>query len=58
MMGHGDADFDNACNERRMIVHNDALLTPKLLGEVNGLVVAAGQEVAKRKLGDSLAARC
>ena len=51
MLGQGDAYFDDACYERRMIVRNVALLPPELLNEVNVLIVAAGHEVATKKAG-------
>lgn len=58
MMGHGDAVFDGTRYERRTIAGNVSLLAPELLNDVNGLIVAAGHEVSKRKPGESLAARC
>ena len=58
MMGHGDAVFDGPRYERRTIAGNVSLPAPELLNDVNGLIVAAGHEVSKRKPGESLAARC
>ena len=58
MMGHGDACFDKTCYERRTVARNIALPAPELLSDVNGLIVAAGHEAAKKKPGESLAARC
>ncbi len=56
MLGHGD--FDKSPYHFQTLKDNVSLLTPKLLDEINQLIVSAGHELVKKKDGEALRGRC
>ena len=54
----GHTDCDNQLYHYQTLVDNVSLLTPKLLGKVNQLVVESGHTVVGKKPGEPLRGRC
>ena len=54
----GHTDCDNQLYHHQTLVDNVSLLTPKLLGKVNQLVVESGHTVVGKKPGEPLRGRC
>ena len=54
----GHTDSDKKRYHYQTLVDNVSLLTPKLLGKVNQLIVESGHTVMGKKLGEPLRGRC
>lgn len=57
MLGHGIRDEDQAY-KLQTLKDNVSLFTPKILDEINQVVVRAGHRALKKKEGDALRGRC
>ncbi len=57
MLGHSDWE-DTTLYKLQTIIDNVSKLKPAMLADINRVIVEAGHEVAKKKPGDALQARC